>query len=174
MFFQDDVLTIKGEMDKIHIIGPRCTLFMGDHSIPLYPKILKLEGSCKKMIFEQPSTRTCSANERGFIIFLDPDYVLPLLPLLPTRLSSSSPPDRFDETKYDLFNEVPVTSTMLETHLTCSICREEFGVRDRCIWLPCTHVYHGRCIRPWMAQSDLCPLCKTNVISRDRVIPLLA
>lgn len=45
----------------------------------------------------------------------------------------------------------------------CSICLEKFRVKDVVTRLPCTHVYHSRCIREWLPRSGTCPVCKHPV-----------
>lgn len=50
---------------------------------------------------------------------------------------------------------------------SCSICLDEFedGEAVRQI-LPCGHLFHADCIRPWLTQrSGNCPLCKVSVLS---------
>ncbi|KAG6398320.1 hypothetical protein SASPL_139778 [Salvia splendens] len=39
----------------------------------------------------------------------------------------------------------------------CSICLEELGVALR---MPCSHVFHGGCIKDWLRKSHYCPLCR--------------
>lgn len=41
----------------------------------------------------------------------------------------------------------------------CPICTEEFRERENVRVLPCTHIYHRRCIDPWLLQfAGTCPL----------------
>lgn len=39
----------------------------------------------------------------------------------------------------------------------CSICLEDFNV---CLVMPCSHMYHSKCIRDWLEISHSCPLCR--------------
>ncbi|XP_050222876.1 uncharacterized protein LOC126672974 [Mercurialis annua] len=42
----------------------------------------------------------------------------------------------------------------------CIICYETFRVGYSVTRLPCSHVFHGRCIKKWLRRSHLCPLCR--------------
>lgn len=42
---------------------------------------------------------------------------------------------------------------------TCSICIESFAENENVRILPCNHIYHQRCIDPWLLhKSGTCPL----------------
>lgn len=46
-----------------------------------------------------------------------------------------------------------------DTTLTCSVCTEDFVENDTVRILPCGHIYHRRCIDPWLLRfSGNCPL----------------
>lgn len=42
----------------------------------------------------------------------------------------------------------------------CSICLEEFQNGSIVTGMPCSHVYHGKCIVKWLKTSHSCPLCR--------------
>ena len=42
----------------------------------------------------------------------------------------------------------------------CSICLEEFQIGFEVTSMPCSHVYHGKCIGKWLQTSHFCPLCR--------------
>ncbi|KAF9594686.1 hypothetical protein IFM89_034369 [Coptis chinensis] len=42
----------------------------------------------------------------------------------------------------------------------CTICFDEFEVGSEVTKLPCKHVFHGKCISPWLHTSHLCPICR--------------
>jgi Ring finger domain len=42
---------------------------------------------------------------------------------------------------------------------SCSICTEDFETGENVRMLPCKHIYHRRCIDPWLLRfSGTCPL----------------
>lgn len=50
---------------------------------------------------------------------------------------------------------------------SCSVCLDEFEEGEKVKQLlPCNHLYHSDCIKPWLTQrSGNCPLCKVAVSS---------
>ena len=51
----------------------------------------------------------------------------------------------------------------------CSICLEELinyddvENNDEVISLVCNHMFHKKCVDPWIINNKNCPLCKRNV-----------
>ncbi|KAK6116257.1 hypothetical protein DH2020_049999 [Rehmannia glutinosa] len=44
----------------------------------------------------------------------------------------------------------------------CSICREEYNDGEDLGTLECGHDFHRDCIKQWLMQKNLCPICKTT------------
>lgn len=46
----------------------------------------------------------------------------------------------------------------------CTICQARVALRKRkIVGLPCMHFFHLKCIRPWLFESDTCPLCRAKI-----------
>ena len=55
-------------------------------------------------------------------------------------------------------NKHPPETTKQEPN-NCSICTEDFETGENVRILPCKHIYHRRCIDPWLLKfSGTCPL----------------
>ncbi|EQC40431.1 hypothetical protein SDRG_02327 [Saprolegnia diclina VS20] len=48
--------------------------------------------------------------------------------------------------------------------LECSICTEVYSAGETVATLPCAHLFHDDCIKPWFAEHDKCPQCKTLIV----------
>jgi len=49
------------------------------------------------------------------------------------------------------------------TEEKCAICQVEFEEGETVLLLPCKHLYHNPCIRPWLADNKNCPVCKQEL-----------
>ncbi|KAF7030307.1 hypothetical protein CFC21_041875 [Triticum aestivum] len=72
---------------------------------------------------------------------------------------------REDEIVRNLRKVKPDSSFRLPTEAEkkCSICQEEFEANDELGRLGCGHSYHVYCIKQWLSQKNVCPVCKTAV-----------
>nr|GEX66042.1 hypothetical protein [Tanacetum cinerariifolium] len=50
--------------------------------------------------------------------------------------------------------------------LACAICKDLLTVGN-VNWLPCLHLYHPSCIKPWLSNRNTCPLCRFEVPTDD-------
>ncbi|CAI9754562.1 unnamed protein product [Fraxinus pennsylvanica] len=61
-------------------------------------------------------------------------------------------------------NKVPMldnlSSKFTETERKCSICQEEYETDGETGKLNCGHFYHIHCIKQWLVQKNICPICK--------------
>ncbi|XP_048133456.1 uncharacterized protein LOC125314649 [Rhodamnia argentea] len=49
----------------------------------------------------------------------------------------------------------------------CCICLEELNGADKVMEIPCSHLFHSRCIIKWLERNNSCPLCRTKVEVED-------
>ncbi|KAL2461674.1 RING/U-box superfamily protein [Abeliophyllum distichum] len=53
-----------------------------------------------------------------------------------------------------------------ELERKCSICQEDYEADDETGKLNCGHFYHTHCIKEWLVQKNICPICKTAAASQ--------
>lgn len=46
---------------------------------------------------------------------------------------------------------------------TCPICYETISLQESVRRLKCMHVYHKKCIDPWLRRKFTCPMCRATV-----------
>ena len=61
------------------------------------------------------------------------------------------------------YKNVKKYSTIIEDK--CAICLKKFKGVDIIKEFPCKHIFHKDCILKWIKKSNLCPLCKYDIIN---------
>lgn len=52
-----------------------------------------------------------------------------------------------------------------ETH--CAVCQENFVTNDKLQELPCKHLFHPPCLKPWLDEHNSCPICRHELRTDD-------
>ncbi|KAL6614178.1 hypothetical protein ACP70R_036448 [Stipagrostis hirtigluma subsp. patula] len=50
----------------------------------------------------------------------------------------------------------------------CAVCLEKLAPGASAAVTPCGHLYHPRCVAPWIKARGTCPLCRAHVGGGDR------
>ena len=73
--------------------------------------------------------------------------------------------DQLPVFKYSAENEIEMAKDK-----SCIICMDTYKHNEEVMTLPCTHKvipplrqFHNNCIRKWLEESKVCPICKTEV-----------
>ncbi|KAF9425955.1 hypothetical protein BGZ94_007077 [Podila epigama] len=67
----------------------------------------------------------------------------------------------------DVINNIPkheLTDAELEAKAECAVCKDEFTKEDHLLQLPCKHIFHEDCIKPWLKVSGTCPTCRFSLV----------
>lgn len=49
----------------------------------------------------------------------------------------------------------------------CTICMDEVQLGNTVTVLPCSHWFHGDCIKAWLSEHDTCPHCRQGIMPKD-------
>jgi len=49
----------------------------------------------------------------------------------------------------------------------CAICCSNIALGEECQLLPCGHMYHPACVKPWFDQNNTCPTCRYELPTDD-------
>ncbi len=52
---------------------------------------------------------------------------------------------------------------MGKSNKECSICVNSFIKSEIIYQLPCGHIFHKNCLKPWLGHSKQCPNCRFDV-----------
>jgi len=74
---------------------------------------------------------------------------------LPTRTSSA-----------DSYTDLNQTGPACHFNTSCPICFSEFNDADQLLVMPCDqrHFFHKACIENWLEHSQICPICRANIV----------
>lgn len=78
------------------------------------------------------------------------------------QMDSTGPPP-VSKDVIDALPIVSITEEQVDKKLQCSVCWEDFKLKEEVRQLPCQHVYHEMCIRPWLGLHGTCPICRQNL-----------
>ncbi|XP_010491212.1 PREDICTED: putative RING-H2 finger protein ATL71 [Camelina sativa] len=55
----------------------------------------------------------------------------------------------------------------------CSICLAEYKKKDMIRVLPdCNHLFHDKCVDPWLKLHPTCPVCRTSPLPSPAITPV--
>jgi E3 ubiquitin-protein ligase RNF115/126 len=50
---------------------------------------------------------------------------------------------------------------------SCSVCKDDFEINQKLIYVPCKHIFHEECLLPWLKERNSCPTCRYELPSED-------
>ena len=46
---------------------------------------------------------------------------------------------------------------------TCTVCVEHISMGKKGMFMPCGHIYHPDCLKPWLETNNTCPVCRFEI-----------
>ncbi|XP_028805148.1 RING-H2 finger protein ATL68-like [Neltuma alba] len=82
---------------------------------------------------------------------------------LDDSIINSFPKLSYSEMKKSSYNNPNNTEDPSNNSSSCSICLADYKEEDMLRLLPdCGHLYHLRCVDPWLKLHNTCPVCRTR------------
>lgn len=103
--------------------------------------------------------------ERPILIDIRTDYMTQMR--ISININKRILPEIIDKFDYLRINKF-ILNRMRESDKICSICMEEFILKDDVLVIPeCNHLYHEGCIRRWLTRSRKCPMDNLEIDYKD-------
>lgn len=84
--------------------------------------------------------------------------------LMSSFLSTPRPPP-ISQTRLAEIPNIVITQEQTSSNTQCSVCFDEFKLRETDVRkLPCNHLFHEKCIFPWLRINGTCPVCRASLI----------
>ncbi|CAN4076615.1 unnamed protein product [Withania somnifera] len=93
--------------------------------------------------------------------------------IIPEMLDDGPSAPRVPPASKQVVENLPVTTitdevlTKLGADAECAICREVLVVDDKMQELPCKHMFHPPCLKPWLDKHNSCPICRHELLTDD-------
>lgn len=81
----------------------------------------------------------------------------------PFFLSYGISKDLIDCLPYSLYSNELTKQSKFEC-INCLICCYDFQDNEKCLLLKCEHLYHLDCLKDWLQEKYICPLCRSTDI----------
>ncbi|CAH3138894.1 unnamed protein product [Pocillopora meandrina] len=78
------------------------------------------------------------------------------------QMDGAGPPPA-DSKKIEDLQKVEVTEESAESDKFCAVCKEQCSKDEDVRRLPCSHIFHFGCIKPWLKMHDSCPVCRLSL-----------
>ncbi|KAL3633446.1 D-lactate dehydrogenase [Castilleja foliolosa] len=111
-------------------------------------------------------------SEEGSVNLLQ-DLVDRLDDIVPEFLEMDSGVPRVPPASKEVVAKLPVNIvteqvlSKLGKDAVCSICQENLIVDDKMQELPCKHMFHPPCLKPWLDEHNSCPICRHELKTDD-------
>lgn len=125
--------------------------------VALIKYITYLNESSTELYFEKYMLVKCfdeKNNSYFSLLYYVSNYLLGIIYLKMFR-------ELFNKYKNKLIERVNLT--ILSEAIVCAICMNDIRAGLRIAQLDCLHQFHQSCLKKWVMQRNICPVCKCNI-----------
>ncbi|XP_057814595.2 probable E3 ubiquitin-protein ligase RHC1A [Cryptomeria japonica] len=86
------------------------------------------------------------------------------------RESREAPTDR---EAVERLSQIIIAANHFNAEAVCPICTEPFQLGDDARQMPCheAHIFHARCLLPWLERRNSCPICRARLLTSMNASP---
>ena len=45
----------------------------------------------------------------------------------------------------------------------CTVCTDNIELSQKGMFMPCGHIFHPDCLKPWLENNNTCPVCRFDL-----------
>ena len=70
---------------------------------------------------------------------------------------------------FNLLNKIDMNEKYMKKNVDsfeppfCCICIQNINIKQKCILLPCGHLFHFLCVKFWLNKNCVCPMCRFDL-----------
>lgn len=83
-----------------------------------------------------------------------------------SQLEGTGPPPA-EKDKVEALPAIQITQKDVEDNQECAVCKESYILEEEVLKLPCKHLFHPVCVKPWLELHDSCPVCRFSLNGRS-------
>lgn len=96
-------------------------------------------------------------RREGFLTF-------PLEELMTTIFSAAPRQPMMTNTQLEEIPKAIITAEEVAAQIQCAVCFDEYNLNQNDVRkLPCNHLFHEKCIFPWLKNNATCPVCRARM-----------
>jgi E3 ubiquitin-protein ligase RNF115/126 len=99
----------------------------------------------------------------GDAVFTNEAFDQVITQLMDQNSGSTAPPPASADAIAALPRRKVTADLMADGKVECSICMEDLEIGAEITVLPCDHLFHPDCIKPWLLTHDTCPHCRKPI-----------
>ncbi|KAI7866795.1 uncharacterized protein EV154DRAFT_432601 [Mucor mucedo] len=80
------------------------------------------------------------------------------------QTGGASAPPPAPEQVIEALKKRSLTEKEKSSEADCAVCKDQFESHETVIELPCEHIFHDDCIKPWLKLNSTCPVCRHSVL----------
>lgn len=78
------------------------------------------------------------------------------------QMEGAGPPPA-DADKIEGLPKVKTSQELVAASADCAVCQDKLTLGEEVRQLPCRHLFHFDCIKPWLKMHDSCPVCRLSL-----------
>ena len=75
---------------------------------------------------------------------------------------------KLSEKEIESIETIKITEEQIKKNLEFSVCLEDYKLRENVNKLSCSHLFHNKCVIPWLKLHGTCPVCRESLTEGKR------